>query len=118
MSKVVWPVIICVTILLVIFLVAATDNDRQQRQEEFNAHYSVYALDLPENAIFAGETIPLFDADVYERFDREILVNTYWQSQTLLFLKRKERWFGIIEDILRQEKIPDDFKYLAMAESG
>jgi hypothetical protein len=47
-----------------------------------------------------------------------LLVNTYWQSQTLLLLKRKERWFEVIEPILRRNGIPDDFKYLALAESG
>ncbi len=56
--------------------------------------------------------------DVKERFDRELLVNTYWQSQTLLLLKRKERWFPLIEPILKSNGIPDDFKYLALAESG
>ncbi len=48
----------------------------------------------------------------------ELLVNTYWQSQTLILHKRANRWFPVIEPILAQEGIPDDFKYLALAESG
>lgn len=53
-----------------------------------------------------------------ESLDRELLVNTYWQSQTLLFLKRANRYFPIIEPILKEQGIPDDFKYLALIESG
>jgi len=109
---------VIVPIVLVIFLFGLTATDRTQRQTEFNERYAVYALDLPLNPSFAGETIPLFIDDVHERFDKELLVNTYWQSQTLLLLKRKTRWFGIIEPILKENGIPDDFKYLALAESG
>jgi len=105
-------------LLLIVFLISSSDNDRIQRQKEFNDQYGIYALDLPENPTFAGEAIPVHEADVAERFDRELLVNTYWQSQTLLLLKRKERWFGLIENVLKENRIPDDFKYLALAESG
>lgn len=102
----------------ILLFLNATLNDREIRWKEFNEGYSVFAIDLPENATFAGEKVPLQMADVRERFDRELLVNTYWQSQTLLFLKRKERWFPVIEAILKENNIPDDFKYLALAESG
>lgn len=98
--------------------IRATGNDRENRKAEFNARYGIYALDLPAKVSFASEEVPLQITDVRERFDRELLVNTYWQSQTLLMLKRKERWFPVIEPILKANRIPDDFKYLAMAESG
>ncbi|MFW5707046.1 MAG: lytic transglycosylase domain-containing protein [Bacteroidota bacterium] len=80
--------------------------------------YRVYALPLPENLNFAGEAVPLHNFEVRERFDRELLVNSYWQSQTILFFKRAYRWFPLIEKTLREENIPDDFKYLALIESG
>lgn len=80
--------------------------------------YSVYALPIPENLNFAGEPVPLHNFDIRERFDRELLVNSYWQSQTLLFFKRAYRWFPVIEPILEEEGVPDDFKYLALIESG
>jgi membrane-bound lytic murein transglycosylase D len=108
----------CLLLLSVILFIYATGTDRQVRKGEFNSMYGIFALDLPENPSFAGEAVPMHISDVRERFDRELLVNTYWQSQTLLLLKRKERWFGIIEPILKQNQIPDDFKYLALAESG
>ncbi len=84
----------------------------------FEKNYAIYALEIPEKLEFAGEPVPMENFDVWESFDREILVNTYWQSQTLLFIKRASRYFPVIEPILEEYKIPDDFKYLALAESG
>lgn len=80
--------------------------------------YKVYALTIPENLDFAGEKMPLSDPDVYERMDRELLVNTYWQSNGLLMFKRANKFFPIIEPILEKNGVPDDFKYLALIESG
>jgi membrane-bound lytic murein transglycosylase D len=80
--------------------------------------YNVYALEIPEQMDFAGEEVPLKDSDVRERMDRELLVNTYWQSNALLIFKRAHKYFPIIEPLLAKYGIPDDFKYLAIAESG
>ena len=80
--------------------------------------YSIVALPMPENLEFAGEKVPLEDPDVYERMDRELLVNTYWQSNALLLMKRANKYFPIIEPILKKNGIPEDFKYLAVIESG
>ncbi|MFK8276106.1 transglycosylase SLT domain-containing protein [Capnocytophaga cynodegmi] len=80
--------------------------------------YNVYAIDLPSEIDFAGERVPLEIPDVYERLDREFLVNTYWQSNGLLLIKRSNKYFPIIEPILKRNGIPDDFKYLALIESG
>jgi membrane-bound lytic murein transglycosylase D len=87
-------------------------------ENEFHSNYKIYALNQPEKADFAGENIPLDLIDVREKLDRELLVNTYWQSQTILFIKRTHRWFPTIEKILAEEGVPDDFKYLALIESG
>lgn len=80
--------------------------------------YNVYALSLPAKMDFAGEKVPLDEPDIRERMDRELLVNTYWQSNGLLLIKRAHKYFPLIEPILKEEGIPDDFKYLALAESG
>jgi len=80
--------------------------------------YNVYAIDMPNDLNFAGEIVPIEKPDVYERMDRELLVNTYWQSNGLLLIKRAHKYFPIIEPILKQHNIPDDFKYLAVIESG
>ena len=80
--------------------------------------YNVYALQVPENLDFAEEPVPLKNPDIYERMDRELLVNTYWQSNAFLLIKRAHKYFPIIEPILKKNGIPDDFKYLAVIESG
>lgn len=86
--------------------------------EAFWENYQVYAIPLPEEIKFAGEKVPMFDFEVRERIDREILVNTYYQSQTLIFFKKANRWFPVIEKILKEEGVPEDFKYIAIIESG
>ena len=80
--------------------------------------YRVYALKTPENISFCNEEVPLELLDVRERLDRELLVNTYWQSNMLLLIKRSYRFFPLIEKILKEEDVPQDFKYLAVIESG
>ncbi|MEZ5009260.1 MAG: lytic transglycosylase domain-containing protein [Chitinophagales bacterium] len=77
-----------------------------------------FGVKLPQNISFAGEAVPMHDMDVRESLDRELIVNSYWHSSTILMLKRAYRWLPIIEPILRENGVPDDFKYLAMAESG
>lgn len=93
-------------------------NTDHSFQKHFNNNYKIYALTIPDELEFAGEEVPLNVIDVRERFDREILVNTYWQSQSLLFHKRANRYFPVIEPILKDQGVPDDFKYLALIESG
>lgn len=80
--------------------------------------YNVYAIQMPSYLEFAGEAVPLSNPDIYERMDKELLVNTYWQSNGLLMFKRAKKYFPIIEPILAKNGIPDDFKYLAVIESG
>lgn len=78
----------------------------------------IKAADLSKTYTFAGEVLPLDNFDAVERFDRELMVNSYWQSNTLLNLKRGNRFFPTMERILAENGIPDDFKYLAVAESN
>jgi membrane-bound lytic murein transglycosylase D len=80
--------------------------------------YKISAIEIPEDLNFAGEQVPFEDPEIMERVDREFLVNTYWQSNALLLMKRANKYFPIIEPILAKNGIPDDFKYLAVAESG
>ncbi|PCJ81298.1 MAG: murein transglycosylase [Bacteroidetes bacterium] len=71
-----------------------------------------------ESLELAGETVPMEGFGVMENLDRELIVNTYRHSSTILYLKRASRWFPLIERILEEEGVPDDFKYLAVIESG
>lgn len=73
---------------------------------------------VPKELAFAGERIPLEKVDVWESLDRELCVNGNWHSQMLQILKKAPRYFPIIEPILKREGVPEDFKYLAVAESN
>lgn len=79
---------------------------------------SVYSVQLPESLSFCGERVPLDHFMVREKLDRELTSNTFFHSSTILLLKRSNRWFPVIEPILSKYGIPDDFKYLALVESG
>jgi membrane-bound lytic murein transglycosylase D len=73
---------------------------------------------LPKQIKFFNQDIPMTDIDLKERLDRELLVNTYFQSSTSLAIKRARRYFPTIERILKEEDVPDDFKYLCVIESN
>ena len=85
---------------------------------KFPQDYKIISPNIPDSLSLFGEKIPLDNFEVYERVDREVLVNTYWHSATILAIKRAARWFPVIEPILKQNNIPDDFKYLAVVESN
>lgn len=80
--------------------------------------YAAKSHSLPKDIHFCGEAVPLDSKDIQERFDNEIIKTTYWHSSVLLYYKKIGKYFPIIEPILRENNIPDDFKYLAIAESG
>ncbi len=87
-------------------------------EKDTHDSYSIKAVKIPENLEFAGEKVPLDKIDIRERIDRELLVNTFWQSNALLWIKRTHKYFPIIEPILKEKGVPDDFKYLAVIESN
>lgn len=76
------------------------------------------AMYFPTEVDFAGEKAPLQISDVRERLDRELLINANLDATTALIIKRANRVFPIIEPILAKYGVPDDFKYLAVIESG
>ena len=87
-------------------------------QKAFLHSNKIFSLVLPDKAEFAGEEAPLGLYYVREGLDRELMVNTYWHSSTMLMLKKSNRYFSIIIPILKKNNIPEDFKYLALIESG
>jgi len=111
-----------ISFLLLVFIVFINSvNDKKSGDDYFHQafqkKYSIFSLPIPDSVTFAGEIVPLDYFDVRESLDQELLVNTYWQSQTLLFIKRAHRYFPEIEKILKENGVPEDFKYLVLAES-
>ena len=118
-------IIISLTFFAFVFIVLSflnfstnkPDTDSEY-QKAFYKNYKIFAVEIPDKIEFAGEKIETRRFDVRESIERELLVNTYWQSQTILLIKKSNRYFPIIEPILKKYNLSDDFKFLALAESG
>lgn len=104
----------------------AQSNDEQMEEyegtdDEFLAFDQIdhltHDIVLPDTMYFCGEEVPLDLFYVRERLERELLINTYRHSTTILQLKRTTRWFPVMEPLMEQYGLPEDFKYLAMIES-
>lgn len=80
--------------------------------------YCVTSPTVPAKVVFAGQEIDLSRYDLHERMDRELMSFCYMHSTTMLAIKRANRYFPVIEPILKANGIPDDFKYLAVVESS
>ncbi len=78
----------------------------------------IQAVDIPSEANYCGEALPMDQFDVKERLDKELIANSYRHSGTILYLKKAPKYFPTIEKILAENNMPDDLKYLAVAESG
>jgi hypothetical protein len=118
MKKITRPLLlILIFIFSIIFFNAGNISDKTL-EKNTSSTYNIKALKIPNGLSFAGEKVPTELNDIKERMDRELLVNTYWQSNGLLLIKRAHKYFPLIEPLLKKYGIPDDFKYLAVAESG
>jgi hypothetical protein len=96
-------------------------TDEKELEESINgggAWMPAVSLEVPATLNFAGEEVPLSTPDVYERFDRELHINSYMHNSTIFIMKRAGRWLPQIEPILKENGIPDDFKYMALIESA
>lgn len=120
---IIFPICVLAVIVVCFLFICSTPTNPVNEQKTnppsgFSSHYQLYNPPIPENLEFVGEQVPLERYDVRESLDRELLVNAYWQSNILLYCKRAYRYFPVIEPILKEEGLPDDFKYLALVESG
>ncbi|MCI2227985.1 lytic transglycosylase domain-containing protein [Polaribacter sp. MSW13] len=108
------------SVVIVSFVFLNAINKLEKKVEEPSTHstYKIKAIKLPEDLNLAGERVPIEIPDIRERMDRELLVNTYWQSNGLLLIKRANKYFPILEPLLKKYGLPDDFKFLALAESA
>ncbi len=111
---------IVIGILFIVSIYAVVDmmTPEQEYKALFNRNTKVLAPELPSKASFAGEDAQLTLYYVRESFDREIMAATFMHSSTIQMFKRANRWFPIIEPILEKNGIPEDFKFLAVAESN
>lgn len=83
-----------------------------------DAYPMAVSYDLPETLDFAGEPVPLHRKEIREQLDKEMQINIYFHSNTMFLIKRANRWLPEFEKILREQNIPDDFKYMPLIESA
>lgn len=102
----------------IVFFLLSGFQYQDNKDEKSNNQLIAAQPEIPNEVYLFGEKVPLENFEVYERLDRELVVNTYWHSSTILALKRAARWFPVIEPILKKNDVPVDFKYLAVAESN
>lgn len=105
-------------VLLFIFFKEKGPSTDAVYKQAFERYYKVFSPSIPANVDFCGEQVPLDIFYVREALDKELVINTYLQATTQLCIKRAYRFFPIVEPILKQNNIPDDFKYLMVIESG
>lgn len=122
LSKVIWFLSIVAFIVVIggLFYSSQPASPQNRAVQTPTGPLEIYfsAVKLPEKLDFAGEPVPLENFDVNESLDREMIIVTNYYSQELLYLKKTTRYFSVIEPILKKNEIPDDFKFLALAESG
>jgi len=93
-------------------------EDPQQESVIQTGSKGIILKDIPADLSFAGEVVPIEDIDVRERYDREIIVNTHFHSNTIILLKKANRWMPSIVEVLRSNNLPDDFAFLPFVEGG
>ncbi len=123
MKKLTRKVLTAIVLLMVAFFVVKvfSAGDKPQSGDYWKVieqNYKIYAPPLPDDINLAGEKVPLENFDVREALDYEILKVMYWHSEIILYIKRANRYFPVVEPILKKYGVPDDFKYLLVAESG
>lgn len=109
----VFTIICCLT-----FCAYQNDDKKDKSQPPINSIMERNAPPLPKTMTFAGEGVPLDRWEIRDQFDRELVLNYYATGSILYVVKLSQRWFPLIEERLKANGIPDDFKYLCVAESN
>lgn len=90
----------------------------QTAEDSLTSTPAYSCIEVPRSITFCGDTIDLTRFDRRERMDRELLAFSYMHSTTIQMIKRANRYFPIVESILHENGVPDDFKYLMSIESN
>jgi membrane-bound lytic murein transglycosylase D len=112
------PVTIILTGLVLFTTCGLKPKEKEIRELPEDGMKLATSPPVPDTVRFMGENVPLDRFDIFESLDREILVNTYFHSQTIRFIKLAPRYFSIIDPILKTQGLPGDFRYLMVAESN
>lgn len=117
-KNIILTAVLAVAILGYIPLLTGSTSVGEYESPKSEVPYSVTPPHVPAEAEFAGQTIDITRYDRRERMDRELMAFTYMHSTTMLIIKRANRYFPVVEPILKANGVPDDFKYLMVVESS
>lgn len=113
LSVVFFVLFVIAFILLKIYVIPASNNTVSYS----NNNQNVLGLNIPSNLEFCGERIPSNSLAIKEDLEKEFFNNNYWKSNSATLFSKAQKWFPYIEPILKQQSVPDDFKYVAVIES-
>lgn len=112
-----WMVAGVFTVIGILSIFSWSTIENSEKAPYYKLPQQIKSVRLTKPFDFAGEPVPV-NEDTKERLDREMLVNAYWQSSTMLHIKLAQKYFPEILPILKEHQIPEDFLYLAVAESS
>ena len=108
-----------IAISMQIFVMAKEEPSADEKYEQMlHENFHNFAAPMPKSVSFCGEKVPIDNTFVREALDRELSYLTYQHASTFIILKRAFRYFPDLQRILKQQNVPDDLKYLAVAESS
>ena len=105
-----------VTVLVLGLMTAGHVDAASVEQSNFPSLVASVRIEGPLD--FCGEAVPTKNQEVRERYEKELLLTLWDRAQVILWLKRSRRYFPHIEKILREEGMPQDLKYVTVAESA
>ncbi len=114
--------IFVIALLIILSLPSCKDepktsvNKTEFTKESIENHFVV--PEVPEEMTFVGEKILFKDLDLKERLDNELVINNFWHSNTIMMMKRSNRWLPIMKEIFKDEQVPEDLVYISVIESG
>ncbi len=105
-------------VLFKIFSYSKSNEMDDDQYRKYRDKYAIYTMSVPDKVSFANEPVPVQNFDVRESLDKELHKIAFWHSEMFLYIKRANRYFPTIEAILKENGVPDDFKYVCVTESG
>ena len=111
-NKVVFSILCSIALFSLFVFFKNSESADQEYTKHLSKNYQVYSLSIPNKLDFCKENVPLSRNDTKEMIDRELLSNTYWHSNTILSIKRANKWFPIIEKVLKKKQCPRRFQIL------
>ena len=105
---------------LIIMVLAAADSWSQPDHEIESSQFPSLMTSIRTNGSldFCGESVPLEEQEIRERLEKELLLTLWDRPQVILWIKRSARYMPLIEELLKEQHMPDDLKYIAIAESA